>query len=506
MRYRVLLAADDPEIVTEFGALAEESGEITVEDTVSTAGRLVAVVATTEVDVIVLHEDLGPLPVLDLARELAARVPEVALVLLARDQPQALLAGALQSGFRGIVGLPLSLEDVQTTVVNAGVWARAVRAKLTGDEEEAEGGGTMLAFAGAKGGVGTTTLAVQLALLAATAVPRRRVCLVDLDLQSGDVRSFLDLTYRRSVLDLVEVAEELTARQLDESLYVHASGLRILLPPGEGEHGEEVSGDAARRILGGIRTRFDIVIVDLGTIVTEASAVAAEIADHAIVVTTPDVPAVRAANRLLGLWERLQVKKDGVSAVVNRVSRDSEIQPELVGRIVSAPLLRTSLPSDFRSVEAAANTGVPDRLEDGRLRRALAALAEELRLVAGRRRTPRISLRSSKGQAASETLGVTLLVGVVILLLWELALTGFTVVLGTHAAREAARELAVADLSNSELEETAAEDLPGGWSDDVEVAVRGDRVTVTLGVPIIVPGYWAPMRITSEAGVVREGP
>lgn len=502
MRYRVLLAADDSTLATEFAALAEESGEIAVEDTVTTASRLVALVASTEVDVIVLHEALGPLPVLDLARELASRVPEVGLVLLAADQTPALLAGAVRAGFRGIVGLPLSLEEVHTAVANAGNWARAVRIKLSGEDEAGtEGGGRMLAVAGAKGGVGTTTVAVQLALAAAGSTPRRRVCLVDFDLQTGDVRSLLDLTYRRSVLDLVEVAEELTARQLDESLYVHASGLRILLPPSEGEHGEEVSAEAARRILGGIRSRFDVVVVDCGAVVNEASAVAAEMADSAVLVLTPDVPALRAANRLLGLWERLQIKKDNVNLLVNQVSRDSEIQPELVARIVSAPQLRTTLPSDFRALEAAANTGVPERLAEGRLQRAFAALAEELRMVPSRRRG-RLSLRSSEGQVAAETLGVTFLMGVIMLLLWELALAGFTSVLGTHAAREAARELAVGGAA---LEQVATEDLPSGWQDDVAVAVRGDTVAVTLGVPIIVPGYWAPFRITSEAGVVREG-
>ncbi len=506
MPYRVLLAAEDPALVTEFLALAEEAGDIEVGDTASTAGQLIATVATTDdLDVIVLHEELGPLPVLDLARELAARVPEVGLVLLARTHSASLLASALRAGFRGIVGLPLSLEEVQTTITGAGVWARAVRAKLGGEgDEEIAGGGRMIAIAGAKGGVGATTVAVQLALAAATATPNQTVCLVDFDLQKGDVRSYLDLTYRRSVLDLVEVADDLTARHLDDSLYVHPSGLRVLLPPSEGEHGEEVLGDAARRILGGIRTRFSLVIVDVGTVVSEASAVATEMADHALIVVTPDVPSMRAANRLLGLWQRLQIRKEASSILVNRVSRDSEIQPELVGRIVGAPLMRSTIPADFRSLEAAANTGVPDRLEDGRVHKAINTLGQELHLTPHRRRI-RPSLRSSSGQVATETMGITVLLGIIVLLLWELALAGFTYVLGTHAAREAARELAVSELSDAELVDIAAADLPGGWLDSLEVSSTDDRVSVTLAVPALAPGFDTPMRLTAVAGTVPEG-
>ena len=92
----------------------------------------------------------------------------------------------------------------------------------------------LVAVAGAKGGVGCTTVALHLALAAARGAPGRPVCLVDLDLQKGDLRAFTDTPYRRSIADLVEVADELSVRHLQETLYTHRDGVRLLLAPDHG--------------------------------------------------------------------------------------------------------------------------------------------------------------------------------------------------------------------------------------------------------------------------------
>lgn len=505
MAYRVLLGVADEVLARDFAALASEAGDIEVVSTAATAGELISALMTIEADVIVVHEHLGPLPVLDLARDLATRVPEVGVVLLAREATT-VPAAVSRAGVRGVVGLPLSLENLALTVSDAGAWAQAVRARFERvDSEDGIGaGGRMLVVAGAKGGVGTTTVAVHLALAAAQSVPPKSVCLVDFDLQVGDVRSYLDLSHRRSVTDLVEVADDLTGRQIDESLFVHATGLRVLLPPQQGEFAETVGGEAARRILGGIRTRFDVVIVDVGSVVTEGSAVAAEMADQVAVVVTPDIPALRAANRLLGLWERLQVRKEGIGIIVNRASRDSEIQPELVGKVVGTTVLRTTIPADFRMLEAAGNTGAPDRLEEGRLRKALLALAEELNLVAAPRRPSKLNLRGSSGQVATDFIASFFVFGLIVILLWQLVLTGLTVVLAHHAAQEAVRELAVG-AGQGALEDVVRSDLPAGWNrEGFRVEAGRDDVDVTLNVPALLPRFLTPVTVTAHGGTVRE--
>ncbi|MCZ0973134.1 hypothetical protein O1L55_20560 [Streptomyces albulus] len=104
--------------------------------------------------------------------------------------------------------------------------------------------------------------AVHLALAARAA--GRRVALVDLDLQSGDLGSYLDVQFRRSVVDLAGI-QDISARVLKEAVHAHHTGLGLLLAPEEGERGEEVDDRAARQIVTALRGRYDVVIADCGS-------------------------------------------------------------------------------------------------------------------------------------------------------------------------------------------------------------------------------------------------
>ena len=194
----------------------------------------------------------------------------------------------MQAGLRDVVSLPLSLEQLEGSVRAAAQWSRALRDRVAGEESAAGAlGGQLIAVAGGKGGVGTTTVALQLTMAAVRAAPGRPVCIVDFDLQKGDLRGYLDLPYRRSVVDLVEVASEISVRHLQETLYTHKDGFRVLLAPDEGERAEEVGADAARSVLAAVKARHALTIVDLGAHVSEVNAVAAEMAGVVVVVTTP---------------------------------------------------------------------------------------------------------------------------------------------------------------------------------------------------------------------------
>src|SRR5690606_10811410 len=146
--------------------------------------------------------------------------------------------------------------------------------EVVGADRPTGQGGLVIALAGAKGGTGTTTTAVHLALAASNA--RRTVCLVDMDLQTGDLPTFLDITHRRSIVDLAEAADDLNPTALAETLFAHRAGPHVLLAPREGERSEDIDGRAVRQILGSLRSRYDLVIVDVGAYTSEATAMAAE--------------------------------------------------------------------------------------------------------------------------------------------------------------------------------------------------------------------------------------
>ncbi|MFJ9812027.1 CpaE family protein [Streptomyces sp. NPDC101158] len=395
MTTRILPAVGDPDaaraVTTLIGQLpdAEPAGPVTDStQLVDTLARLAAESLDELPEVVLVHERIGPVPALELVREVALRFPAVGVVLITADASPVLFSAAMDSGARGLVTLPLGYEELASRVQAAAQWSAGVRRHLGAGAEAPTGpGGTVVTVSGAKGGVGTTVTAVHLALAARAS--GRTVALVDMDLQGGDVASYLDVQFRRSLADLAAI-NDITPRVLQDAVYVHETGLSLLLAPGEGERGEEVTDRSARQIVSALRSRHEVVVVDCGTHLDAAGAAAVEMADAALLVTTPDVVAVRAAKRVVRMWDRLQVRKpEETTVLVNRHHRSTEIQPALVQKITGTRIAGVSVPAHFKELAAVVDAG---RLHDldarSTVKQALWALAGELGLVKAAAATP----------------------------------------------------------------------------------------------------------------------
>jgi pilus assembly protein CpaE len=506
MAYRVLIASADVALSSQAAALLEEDREVEVAAVATESAAIEAVLEEGAIDVVLLAEETGPLPVTDLVRDLTARHPEIGFVLALREGGATALRAAVQAGARDVVEVPLTLEALAAALNSAGRWSQAVQRAALGEPEGTEGPprGVVVAVAGAKGGVGTTTLALHTALAAVRSRGEPSVCLVDFDLQAGDVGMLLDVAHHRSSIDLVDVADALSAPQLESTVYRHPSGMRVLLSPAEGERGEEMTAPAARGILGALKSTYDVVVVDAGTVVTEASAAAIEIAERVMVVVTPDVPALKAANRLGALWGRLTVRRGDARIVINRLTKGTEVQPDLVHRVAELPVAGTRVADAPKAFEAAANAGVPERMADAAVRETFDALARDFAALAPSEdpRAPRrrLSLRAEGGQVAVETAAITGVVMLVALGMWQMVLAGYTYVAAGHAAREGAREYAV----GRPVEAAAREDLPRGWRDGMRVKQGENWVEVSLSVPALMPGVDTSARLTTRAGTVKE--
>ncbi|MEK9519127.1 AAA family ATPase [Streptomyces venezuelae] len=388
MTTRILPAVGDPDaarsVSTLIGQLPDAEPALPVTDStqlVDTLARLAAASLDELPEVVLVHERIGPVPALELVREVALRFPAVGVVLITADASPVLFSAAMDSGARGLVTLPLGYEELASRVQAAAQWSVGVRRHLGAGAEQITGpGGTVVTVSGAKGGVGATVTAVHLALAARAS--GRTVALVDLDLQSGDIASYLDVQFRRSVADLAAI-NDISPRVLQDAVFVHETGLSLLLAPAEGERGEEVTDRAARQIVSALRGRHEVVVVDCGSQLNSANAAAIEMADTAVLVATPDVVAVRAAKRTVRMWERLQVRKaEETVTLVNRHHRSTEIQPPLVQKITGTRVAGVSVPAHFKELQAVVDAGRLHELDaKSTVKQALWALAGDLGLV-----------------------------------------------------------------------------------------------------------------------------
>ncbi|MFF9775615.1 CpaE family protein [Streptomyces sp. NPDC013978] len=535
MTIRILPAAGDVDsaraLTTLLGQLADAEPAPPVSDSTAlldTLARMAADSLDELPEVVLVHERIGPVPALDLVRDLVLRFPAVGVVLVTSDTSTGVLTAAMDSGARGIVQLPLSYEALAERVQAAAAWSAGMRRHLGSGTPElyAGPGGTVVTVSGAKGGVGATVAAVQLALAARAS--GRTVALLDLDLQSGDVASYLDVQFRRSVADLAAITD-LNPRVLQEAVYAHDTGISLLLAPAEGERGEEVTDRVARQVVATLRSRHDVVIVDCGSQMNAATAAAVEMADQALLLVTPDVVAVRAAKRMVRLWDRLQIRKaEETLTVVNRLSRATEIQPPLVEKVTGTKVARAAVPAAFKELQSVVDAG---RLQDldarSVVKQALWALAGELDLVAapdhnhhgGRRRRSSdrgaLVLRRKGGDRGSATLefaGMLPLILITMTILWQAALYGYTYSLAGNAADEAARAATAAYAVDGDIagacETAGSANLPGAWNDtSIDCAPAGPvmRAEVQANVPLFFPGFDTGWTVNGEAGAALEG-
>jgi pilus assembly protein CpaE len=517
---RTLLAINDPRVADHISGLVAESDELETVAWLRDPQELRGALPRPDVDAIVMHDRRGAPTLIEVVRELTVAHPDVGLVLIVSEDAPEVLRSGMQAGARDVLTAPVGLEQLETSLLAAAGWTQALRRRAERDSGDLLGVGRVLTVVGAKGGVGTSTIAVHLAL-AARELGAASVALVEYDLQGGDLRAFLDLPFRRSVADLATVADELTTRHLQEAMYTHASGMRVLLGPQDGEQAEGVTAAAARNILTAIRTREDLTIVDAGATLSEASAIAVEMADTALIVTTPDVVSLRGVVRLCSLWDRLKIEPADVAVLLNRTSRKLEVQPDLARRVVPVPVLQTTVPADFFALESSVNTGIPAEGGSKAMLRPMAAVLGEVSVLAsassegaapGRAKSIAARFAGESGQATVEMVGVVPVLVVVLLLLWQIVLVGLTFVFSGHAARAGARAFAV----GAPVQPAALGAVPGGWLSGVDVQSQapatgaGDpqdvegSVKVSMCVPLLVPGFGCAVRIPTTANTVLE--
>lgn len=536
MTIRILPAVSDVEsaraLATLLSQLADAEPAPPVPDSTAlldTLARLAAESLDELPEVVLVHERIGPVPALDLIRDVVMRFPAIGVVFITADTSTGVLTAAMDSGARGIIGLPLGYDALAERVQAAAGWSLGMRRHLGSSTPElyTGPGGTVVTVTGAKGGVGATVTAVELALAAQAS--GRNVALVDLDLQSGDVASYLDVQFRRSIADLAGISD-INPRVLQDAVYTHDSGVGLLLAPAEGERGEEVTDRVTRQVLSALRSRHDVVVVDCGAQMNSATAAAVEMADRALLLVTPDVVAVRAAKRMVRMWDRLQIRKaEETTTVVNRFARGTEIQPSLVERVTGTKVARTPVPAAFKELQSVVDAG---RLQDldtrSTVKQALWALAGELGLVVaqetggggGRRRKASSdrgapALRRKGGDRGAVTLefaGMFPILLVVMTILWQCVLYGYSYSLAGNAADEAARAATAAYAVNGDVpgacQTAGTKHLPGAWSGaEIRCVAAGSvmKATVKVDVPLFFPGFDAGWQVDGNAGAALEG-
>ncbi len=226
-----------------------------------------------------------------------------------------------------------------------------------------------------KGGTGCTTLAVNMAIaLQGMLGSDSKVCLLDANLQFGDVSIFMKLQATRTLADLAPHVSDLDADLLKTVLVPHSSGVNVLVAPPtpedaeqfrEGELGESGVNSQFKMILEFARNQFDYIIIDTAHQVDSILLAAIDLSDLLLVVTRPVIPEIRGARLFMDLLHKVDYGMDKVALVINGVdNKRMGIQPEAIERAMMPALAQ--IPLDERTALRAANLGEPVLIKGSR--------------------------------------------------------------------------------------------------------------------------------------------
>jgi Flp pilus assembly CpaE family ATPase len=328
-------------------------GEIHVADTLGGAAKLLDGDPNETLVVIgpraPTHDALAFSAALRLAR------PAVGVVLARKDVDITLLTKALQSGVREVV----PTGDYAALAAACRRSYEVSRRMLTPPVEDESAPGQIVTVFAAKGGCGKTTLAINLGV--ALAKQTGSVCVLDLDLAFGDVAISVQRDPVRTVVDVLPMAGHLDVTGATSLLTSYQPGLDMLLAPVTPGDAEKVPPVVVGELLAVLRSMFDFVVVDTPAQFSEHVLTAMDVSSQLVLLTTPDVPALKNLRVALDMLDLLSYPRQIRSVVVNRSDSKVGLSLERVERVVRCPI-SAYIPSS-RAVPISINKGTPITLD-----------------------------------------------------------------------------------------------------------------------------------------------
>jgi Flp pilus assembly CpaE family ATPase len=341
-------AANTAELVRDLGS------EVRTADDLGAAARLLD--SDPAETLVVIGPQVGTDEALGFASALRMVRPAVGVILVRERTDVALLSRALQSGVREVVQ-----AGDHNALAAACRRSRDVSWRILAATTSERGGGKttdgkIITVFTAKGGVGKTMMAVNLAVTLAQR-GANQVCIVDLDLASGDVAISLLLDPTRTIADAVSMSGHIDTTGAASLLTRYRPGLETLLAPIAPGDAEKIPPSLVGELLAVLRTMFDYVVVDTPPQLSEHVLTALDASAHHVLITAPDVPALKNLRVVIDVLDMLSYPKEIRSVILNRAEAKLKLTREDVEQVIHAPVT-AEIPAS-RAVPISVNRGTP---------------------------------------------------------------------------------------------------------------------------------------------------
>jgi pilus assembly protein CpaE len=261
------------------------------------------------------------------------------------------LIQAIKAGIKEYLSLPLDESEVRHALEQF-----VARQSKAADSNDAKAG-QIVHVMGTKGGVGATTVAVNLAVALAQKRKPSSVALVDMNMLFGDIPLFLELKPKYHWGEITKNIDRLDSTFLLNVLAKHPSGLHILPSPGYLNGYPAATPESIDHLLGLMQTMFDAIIVDGGQLINQATLRSIEMSDQILLISLLSLPCLSNTNKILQSFENLDLSvEQRLRLVINRYLKKNEISLEDAKDTIKQTIFWT-IPNDYKTTMSAINSG-----------------------------------------------------------------------------------------------------------------------------------------------------
>lgn len=331
------------------------------------------IVLQTQPDIALISLDSDPTKGLALVAKVSQELPSCSVLVISSSTEGSLILRAMRNGAKEFLSLPLKLEDFLAALdrIKQANGARTGEAQVRSSQ--------VITLCGVSGGVGCTSLAINLACILAQN-PKNAVALIDLDFALGDADVWLDIIPEYTIQDVAENISRLDYSLLKRSLTKHQSGVFLLPRPVNFDDKFKISGENLRRVVALLKATFTHLVIDISKSYGPLDLAVLDVSDTILLVTQLDLPSLRNVVRLMQFFDAHEGLSKKVKVVVNRLGlEDSQISLnkalETIGREIA-----WQVPNDYATMVEARNNGVPLIIQAPRARitKSLEGLAQTI--------------------------------------------------------------------------------------------------------------------------------
>ncbi len=371
---RVLIVDDIPETRENVRKLLAFESDIEVVGVAGTGHDAIQAARDFHPDIVLMDINMPDLDGISAVEAITQEVPSVQVVMMSVQSETDYVRRSMLAGARDFLTKPFTSDELISTIrrvyqmgqQRAAAMPQQPMMQVVGPSGKRMSvpmpppaplpEGAVITVFGAKGGVGASMVAVNLAV--ALQQPDVKVAIIDASLQFGNIDVLLNLHASRSIADISQTISDLDADLISTMIMPHPSGVKALLAPTRPELADLVQPDHLQAIVNEMRQLFDYIVIDTATTLSDLTLTALDVADRVVLLTIADVPAIKNTRVFFQVTEALGYSSDKVLLVINQANPRNPITPKMIEDNLKHKVA-LQIPQDGETVTNSIRRGLP---------------------------------------------------------------------------------------------------------------------------------------------------